>query len=312
MKVLVTGSSGFLGRHLTKKLESEGQEVVALNSKECDLTQQGSLERKLEGSKFEHIYHLATYTRAGPFCAKHPGEMWVRNQKIDTNALDFWREKQPQAKMTAIGSSCAYDPSLPFVEENYLKGTPLGNFFSYGNSKRMLLVGLQSLNKEFGLKYNCPIPTTLYGPDYHLDGRPLHFVYDLMRKIIRAKKNPDKPVVLWGDGSQEREIIHVNDFINIMEGVDSKEENQLYNLGSGKGYTIKDFAQMICGEVGYDFSEVQFDTTKNVGAKSKVFPLDKMKKLYGKEYQEKDMSEGIKESVSWMLEHKDHFLSNYD
>ncbi len=52
----------------------------------------------------------------------------------------------------------------------------------------MMQVGLQSLNKQFGLTYLTVVPSTLYGLNYHTDGRQMHFIFDLIRKIIRGKE----------------------------------------------------------------------------------------------------------------------------
>ena len=54
----------------------------------------------------------------------------------------------------------------------------------------MLYIGLLALQKQFGLKYLCLVPATLYGPGYHTDDRQMHFIFDLIRKIARGKKAP--------------------------------------------------------------------------------------------------------------------------
>lgn len=306
MKILITGASGFLGRHLSKRLGSEDHELTLLDSKNCDLAKQGSLERVLHGKEFDQIFHLASWSRAGAFCREHPGQQIITNQRIDVNAFDYWKNQQPQAKMVAMGSSVAYDPELPLKEGNYLKGEPIADYLGYGHSKKMLYANLKALNREFGLDFMCFVPSTLYGPDYHTDGRPMHFIYDLMRKIIRAKKVGEE-VVLWGDGSQEREIIHVEDFIDVMLKVNSEHKNELVNIGSGKGRPIKEFAGMICDAVGYDFTQIQYDTTKPTGAKSKYFDLTKMNTMFPG-FKERDMNQGLRETIDWMLANPEIYM----
>jgi len=277
MKILITGASGFLGTALCKKLISKQHEVVALNSKNCDLTNQTSL-LQFNNQKYDQIFHLAAWTQAGDFCLYHPGEQWVINQQINTNVLAWWNQHQPQAKLISIGTSCSYDPNLELKEENYLRGSPIDSLYTYGMTKRMLQIGLESLHKQFGLNYLTVVPSTLYGPGYHTDGRQMHFIFDLIRKILRGK-NFDEPVILWGDGYQKRELVYVDDFVNILLDLNSKCQNEIINIGAGEEYSIRDFAKIICEIVEYDFNKIQFDTSKYVGARSKCLSINKLNKV---------------------------------
>lgn len=297
MKILVTGSGGFLGSFLVKKLQEKGNEVVTFSSRECDLTEKSSLDQ-FAHLIFDEIYHLAAWTQAGDFCLYHPGEQWMKNQLINTHVLDFWHKKQPQAKLIAMGTSCGYDPLLPLEEPYYLQGKPIDSLFTYGMTKRMLLVGLEALAKQYGLKYLYVIPSTLYGPNYHTDGRQMHFIFDLMRKILRGKEYQEK-VVLWGDGYQKREIIHVEQFVSQLLSLNERVENDFVNLGSGREYSIREFASLICKEVKYPFDHIEFDLTKYVGAKSKVLDIKRLKSLLP-DSQEMALERGIQETLAWM------------
>src|SRR5205807_10412342 len=166
--ILVTGATGFLGTAFCSCLEADGHSVVRLNSKNCNLTEPHSLDC-YNGRPYDQVYHLAAWTRAGDFCLYHPGEQWVVNQQINTHVLAWWQRHQPQAKMICIGTSCAYAPDQDLVEENYLVGTPIESLFTYAMTKRMLYIGLLALRKQYGLKYLCLVPSTLYGPGYHTE-----------------------------------------------------------------------------------------------------------------------------------------------
>ena len=299
MKILVTGASGFLGSHLCRELGKSGHAVTAVSSRDANLREQGALDR-YNATSFDRVYHLAAWTQAGDFCLTHAGEQWVINQQINTTVLDWWQRCQPQAKMIAIGSSCCYEPGLPHVEENFLRGEPIESLFTYAMTKRMLYTGLRALNKQFGLKYLFVIPSTLYGPDYHLDGRQMHFIFDLMRKIVEGKYLGN-PVVLWGDGSQKRELIHVSDFVREMNLLADSHDNEIVNIGEGTEHSIREFAQALCNLIGFDAGAIHYDTSKYVGAKSKVLDIKKLQTLLPNSPRI-SLGEGLKGVVEWYVQ----------
>lgn len=305
MNIFITGGSGFLGSALVSQLSKSGVNIIAPNSKDANLTIQDSL-CKFNTLEFDYIYHLAAWTQAGDFCLKHPGEQWINNQKINTNVLDWWKNHQPQAKFIAMGTSCAYAPDNSLVEENYLEGQPIESLYTYAMTKRMLYVGMKSLNKQFGMKYLCLVPSTLYGPGYHTDGRQMHFIFDLMRKILRGKLYGET-VSLWGDGHQKRELVFLDDFVTTAIHLAATRENDLVNIGAGEEYSIRQFADEICNIVGYDASKITYDTSKYVGAKSKVLSIKKLDNIWPGRKRTK-LSEGLKNTLDWFLEHKDILL----
>ncbi|WP_118974882.1 NAD-dependent epimerase/dehydratase family protein [Taibaiella koreensis] len=298
--VLITGSSGFLGRRLIRKLENEGISYLALNSRNCDLTRDDSLAKAISNpGDFDYIFHLAAWTQAGTFCDTHRGIQWIVNQQINTNMLAWWQQHAPQAKMIALGTSISYTVEEGLSEEKYMQGIPTDKFYAYAMCKRMLLAGLECLQRQYGMQYLYLVPSTLYGPDYHTDGRQLHFIYDLIRKIINGKKH-GTPVTLWGDGEQRRELVYVDDFVQVMLALNNKIENEIYNIGSGEDHSIRDFARIICEKTGYDFNQITYDTTQYVGAKSKILAVDKYRSLLGRTLMSTDLSDGIEQTIAWV------------
>ncbi len=299
MKILVTGATGFLGSFLTARLAEDGHHVVGVGTKTADLTRDHWYEA-IPAERFDHIYHLAAWTQAGDFCLYHPGEQWTINQKINTNVVAWWREQQPQAKMICMGTSCGYDPRLPLSEDHYLEGTPEESLYTYAMTKRMLLVGLRALKKQYGAHYLYAIPSTLYGPEYHLDGRQMHFIFDLMVKVLRGKYRGDR-VVLWGDGWQKREIFHVRDFVDALVELNRTCDDEVVNIGAGREYSIREFADMICKVVGYDPGRIEYDTSRYVGVTSKCLSIEKLRKLLpGAKCVPID--QGLAQTIAWLQE----------
>jgi GDP-L-fucose synthase len=305
MKILVTGGTGFLGTMLCAHLAAQGHELTRINSRNCDLTQAHSLQQ-FNNERFDQIYHLAAWTQAGDFCLFHPGEQWIINQQLNTNVLTWWQGQQPQAKLICMGTSCAYDPNLPLREENYLTGLPIDSLFTYAMTKRMLYTGLLALHRQYGLNYLCLVPSTLYGPGYHTDGRQMHFIFDLIRKIIRGKLYGE-PVILWGDGYQSRELVYVGDFAQIAIQLAQSVDNDLINIGAGEEFTIRHFATLICQEVGYNFEQIQFDTSRYVGAKSKCLEVTRLHQRLP-DLSLTPLDQGLALTIQWFWQEQEKLL----
>lgn len=295
-KIFVTGSSGFLGRHLLEEIKEH--HVYAPTSKELDLTNYSNLEKL--NKKFDEIYHLAAWTQAGDFCLKNPGLQWIINQQINTNILSWWLKKNKNAKLIFVGTSCCYDENGDFKEESYLDDKPHESLLTYAMTKKMLLQGAISLEKQFGMQWLCVTPSTLYGKNYHDDGRQAHFIFDLINKIYKGKKYNEN-VKLWGSGDQKREIIHVKDFIKNMIKLNENKKNELFNIGAGRSHSIKEFAQIISNIMNYDYSKIVYDKTKYTGALNKELDINKIQN-FNKNYLSEliPVETGIREIINSM------------
>ena len=134
------------------------------------------------------------------------------------------------------------------------------------------------MQKQYKMKWLCVVPSTLYGPSYHEDNRQQHFIFDLIKKILNGKYN-NRKVKLWGTGLQKEEIIHVNDFISNLIKINKKTNNKIINIGYGKNYTIRKFAETICEIVNYDHRRIIYDKTKYVGALNKKINISRINKI---------------------------------
>lgn len=295
-KALVTGATGYLGKHLIKKLKQLKYEISISNTKVANLYRTENLTI-YNNIKFDYIFHLAAVTKAGDYCLTHQGDQWISNQKINTNILDYWKNHQPQAKMICMGTSCSYSPDLPMIEENYLKGEPDEGLYTYAMTKRMLLTGLQSLSKQYGLKWLYFVPSTLYGPDFELDDN--HFIFDLIRNCYNAKHG-GKPFTIWGDGNQRRELVYVEDAVKSMLNLLDKE-NQVFNIASGQDHSINEFAKKVCEIISYDYNKTRRDLSKYVGVKEKKVNTKKVTRLFGEKHFITPLSEGLERTINYYI-----------
>ena len=291
MKVLITGATGFLGRHLTKMLAAKGWEIFISNTSKANLMSDQNLHI-YNDTKFDYIFHLAAHTKAGDYCLYHKGEQFEINQRINSNILKYWNDKQPQAKMVAMGTSCSYSPELPMTEENYLKGDPEEGLYTYAMTKRMLLVGLKSYAEQYGLKWVYFVPSTLYGSEF--EEWDNHFIFDFIKNCYQAKFN-EKKFVVWGDGTARRELIYINDACNLMINL-LDADNEIFNLGGGKDYSINQFAKYVCEAFDYDYDLIERDLSKYVGVKSKLLSIDKIS-----QYQLTSLDEGLEKTIKWYI-----------
>tara|TARA_R100001163_G_C5020236_1_gene163245 strand:+ start:137 stop:1021 length:885 start_codon:yes stop_codon:yes gene_type:complete len=285
MKVLITGATGFVGRHLVKRLKDENIEVTEISSLNFDSMW------SLEKNSYEYIIHLAVKTAAGGYCQNHPGEQWIVNSSINTDMLAYWQQFQQRATLITFGSSCGYNNDVKKTEKNYMLGEPETGYEVYGNIKRNLLVGLKALRKEFNMDSRYLIPSVFYGPEYDLDDK--HFIFDLIRKIVNAKNGGDE-VVLWGDGTQTRELIFIDDAVDIILQSMSPVAPKMFNLSSGKSYTLKTYAKTICDIVGYDYNLIKWDTKAFVGSKNK-----KLVNTHLKGYKFTSLKKGLKKTIKY-------------
>lgn len=175
-------------------------------------------------------------------------------------------------------------------------GEPDRELYTYAMTKRMLYTGLLALHHQFGLPFSHLIPSTLYGPRF--DPQDSHFIFDLIKKIVRGKTRGEQ-VRLWGTGAQIRELIYVDDALRLIDLATEHCPNDLLNLGSGIGYSIREYAAMICDIVGYDPAKIEYDTTQYTGVSKKVFNTEKIKRLAQFEFT--PIRDGLKQTIDYYV-----------
>ncbi len=185
--VVVTGGTGFLGKHLVRQLRAAGAQVRAPSSRECDLLRPDHALRLLEG-RVDAVFHLAA--RVGGIGANRnaPGTFFRDNLLMGIHVLEACRTRGVR-RLVQVGTVCSYPKivPVPFREENLFDGFPEETNAPYGIAKRALLVGSSAYAKEFGLEPVNLLVLNLYGEEDHFDLATSHVIPALVRKCIEAE-----------------------------------------------------------------------------------------------------------------------------
>jgi GDP-L-fucose synthase len=295
VKILVSGASGFLGGHLFPALKAAGHEVDWVSHVQFEFWNN---DQNIIGcEQYDRIYHLAAHTQAGDWAKTHKTEQWLINNRINNAMLDFWSH-QDHAKLIMMGTSCTYDPDYPLHEDYFFTGHPIDDLYSYAWTKRAMFIGAEIIGQEKGLPYLGIVPSTIYGSNYqYRENHQPHFIFDLLRKIYNGK-NHNAKVVLWGDGYQKRDLVHVKDVVSQMMMLDEKGlYGTLVNIGAGYELSIREYAALLSQEIGYDASEIKYDEKAFVGVQSKCLNISRLRGLLP-DYNPVPIEKGIREIVA--------------
>lgn len=309
-KVLITGGTSFVGKNLTRKLAELGAHHFTFGSKDFDLRKLEDAEAAMqkEGLKYDFIIHMAALQHAADWPMHHTADQFLANGLIQMNVLEAWRKHQPQAKMIAVGSSCCYPGEIPKLkEEDVDQGHLHDSVYAYGATKRLLSIGLRAYKDQHGLKGIMPMFATLFGPYDDFNIATAHVVSALVAKFCEAKKQGLPTVEVWGDGTQTRELIFIDDQLNGLlmaaqhyEGDSTTYYGDIINIGTGVETTIKDLAETIKKVSGFE-GEIVYNTNKFVGVKNKVLDISKAQREFGWTVANRmhTLEEGLKKTIDW-------------
>jgi GDP-L-fucose synthase len=306
-KILVTGGTGFVGKHLQEELRRRDIPFFAFSRREFDLTERAQAEAVFAShTDATAIIHLASYQAAGDFPAKHPAEQFFVNNLIHTHMLEAWRKHLPRAKLVAIGTSCAYPSSaLCPTEDKYLDGAIHGSVYSYAFTKRLLYTGICAYNDQFKLDGTYLIPATMYGEYDDFHPATAHVPGALMGKFVRAVHEGLPTVEVWGDGTQVRDFVDVNEFVRVVLDLVPRCHRDILNVGPGCGKSIKELALTICQAAGFQ-GEVRFNPSAYVGIKEKFIDAGKLRQAYGLQVNDA-LAPGIQRTVKWLAANFDEW-----
>jgi len=305
MKVLVTGGTGFVGRHLQEELKRRGIDCFAFGRRQFDLTRREAAETVFkQNADADLILHLASYQAAGEFPGKHTAEQFFVNNLIHNHALEAWRQFIPKARFIGVGASCAYPSSAnAMTEDKIFDGAIHGSVYAYGATKRLLYTGILAYNDQHKLNGNYVVPAAMFGEHDDFDEATAHVPGALIARFVKATKAGLPEVEIWGDGSQVRDFMDVKDFVRGLLDVAPRLDRDLVNLVSGKGTTIKELALATSEAAGFR-GKIFFNANRYTGAKEKFLDATKLREKYKLEISS-DLVPGLRRTVKWYADNFD-------
>ena len=301
-KVLVTGGNGFLGSHVVNELKNLNvKDVFTPASKDYDLRNRTDCKKVLKD--IDVVFHLASTSGGIMFLKERPAEAFYDNIMMGVNLIHEAKEAGIE-KLIITGAVSSYPKlaPIPFNEKNIWDGYPDETNAPYGIAKRTLLVQSQAYRQQFDFNSIILFLTNLYGPKDHFDPTSATVIPALINKISSAKKQNEKSISIWGDGTPTRDFLYVQDAVRgLMLAAEKYDEGLPINLGSDQETTINELVNLISKITGFK-GQIKWDKSKPNGQpRRKVSNKLAEEKLGFKA--ETTLEEGLQKTIEWFQKH---------
>jgi GDP-L-fucose synthase len=306
-KILVTGATGFLGRHTVPALKAAypDREIVAVGSKDGDLTRLDDTLELLERVKPDAVVHLAAYSGGIGANRTWPADFYYRNIMFVSNMWEAAARNGGVKKIIYTMGGCSYPATStsPIDEEQMWNGFPQPDSAAYSTAKKMGIVAADAYRTQYGIKSVVLVPGNLYGEYDNFRTGESHVVPAMIRRFYEARRDGLSEVYCWGRGIAQRDFVYAGDVGKIIPFfIDYDDAVGPINLSKGDATTIKELSEAVASAVGLE-AKLAWDVTKPEGQLIKIFGVERMKAL-GLSC-DTPLEEGLKRTARW-------FIENYD
>ena len=288
MSILITGKSGTVGSNL---------DGIGFSSKDYDLRHLDKALNLIIDKKPESIVHCAAVVGGLDEHLRFKKKLFYDNMLINLNILEAARILNVKRVLSFL-SSCIYsdDAEQPYNELNIHTGEPFRDYYPYGYAKRMLEVQSRIYYEEYNLKYNCVVPTNIYGLNDNFNINTGHVIGVLIHKCYNAKRD-NTPFCVWGDGTQEREFIFTGDVKRVIDwAIDNYLDKEPLVLSNNVPISMGVVAENIAK--AFDFKgKLIFEKDKPSGQIKRNLSGDKLSNLLDIEFTQ--IEDGINQTVEW-------------
>lgn len=259
MIALVTGSAGFIGRHVVTELKARGYEVLG-----CDIADgRDALEFFRAGIStrpIDLVIHCAAVSPHRAAIDGRPLAVGAGNLELDA-AMFQWAARTKPGRVVYFSSSAAYPVTLQtghrlgvLQETDIVLGHPECPDAIYGHAK---LTGerFAEIYRGMGGAVTVVRPFSGYGEDQSPD-----FPFGAFRDRARRR---EEPFMVWGDGTQVRDWVHVDDVVGAVLAAVECDIDGPVNICTGVGTSMAELAAMFADAAGY---EPRFDFRKDAPA----------------------------------------------
>ena len=303
-----------IGRSLVKMLHSQGAQITIadltepanlpsdINYIKVDLRYFDQCEKICKGQ--DYIFNLVGIKGSPKMCAEQPVDFMVPMLQFNTNMMEA--AQRANVKWYLYTSSVGvYAPATIFKEDTVWNTFPSPNDRFAGWAKR--IGELQA--EAYGIQYNkknisIVRPANVYGAYDNFNPANAMVIPSLIRKA-----HENDVLEVWGDGSAVRDFIHADD---VAKGMIFAVENKItepINLGSGKGYSIKEVVEMVVKHSGKDIP-IKWLTDKPSGDALRLFDMTKASS-YGFDISV-NLDEGIRQTSEWFINNKEILDKRYN
>lgn len=304
MKILLTGSQGFVGRNISSHNKLyKNFELLVPRSDELNLLVYDQVNDYLNKHKPEVIINSAGIVGGIQFNINNNLDSFFYNTLMNVNLMKAAYDNLIE-KYINLSSACCYpvDAEQPYKEESIYNGEPEKTNNGYAYSK-LFTKKFASVIANMGLKYITIVPCNLFGEFDNYDAESSHLIPSVIRRCYSSKINSNNIISMWGDGEATRELADAADLADFIffciENYDLIPS--VINFGSGYVYSINDIYMMVLKNLNFS-PKIEHDLSKPTGAKSRQLSLVNLKKTGWNKISEFEYS--IKKSIKYFLENE--------